>query len=121
MTLQSKNTKNIGRLKKRPEFLWVRENGQKWVSKGLIIELAPTDKDFWCYGVTVTKKVSTKAVTRNRIKRRLRAIADEILQQYPSNPHNIVIIGRHSTEDKDFEVLKRDLTWCLQKLGVEQG
>ena len=86
--------KKIDRLKKRSDFLWVQANGRKWISKGLIVEVANNTErgeDIGIrFGLTVSKKVSKLAVKRNLIKRRLRAIALEILPEYANQNLDIV-------------------------------
>jgi len=114
--------KKIDRLKKRSDFLWVQANGRKWISKGLIVEVANNTErgeDIGIrFGLTVSKKVSKLAVKRNLIKRRLRAIALEILPQYANQNLDIVLVGRYGAQERDFETLKKDLIWCLNKMEI---
>ncbi len=121
MFAKQSDIKSLGRLKKRSDFLWVqkisREQGTKWVCKGFIVELAKNDNFGVRYGLTVSKKVSKLAVTRNRVKRRLKAVACDILPHYKSQSFDIVLVGRQSTENRDYEDLQNDLIWCLKKLG----
>jgi ribonuclease P protein component len=66
-------------------------------------------------GFTVTRKVG-KAVVRNRMKRRLRALAREILPMrgHPGSDH--VMIGRTGGIERDFASLRQDLTRALEKV-----
>ena len=125
MFAKKSETNSLGRLKKRSDFLCVqkiaREKNSKWVAKGLIIETAPNDNLGVRYGLTVSKKVSKLAVTRNRVKRRLKAVACEILPNYKGQNFDIVLIGRHASEERDYADLKKDLIWCLGKLGYEKN
>ena len=115
--------KKIDRLKKRSDFLWVQANGRKWISKGLIVEVANNTErgeDIGIrFGLTVSKKVSKLAVKRNLIKRRLRAIALEILPEYANQNLDIVLVGRYGAQERDFETLKKDLIWCLNKMEIK--
>jgi ribonuclease P protein component len=65
-------------------------------------------------GFTVSKKVG-KAVVRNRMKRRFRALAHEILpeQGYAGSDH--IMIGRSSGIERDFGDLRKDLVRALAK------
>ena len=65
-------------------------------------------------GFTVSKKVGG-AVVRNRMKRRFRALAREILpeQGYAGADH--VMIGRGSGIERDFGELRQDLVRVLAK------
>ena len=65
-------------------------------------------------GFTVTKKIGN-AVVRNRMKRRFRELAREIL---PSSGHagsDHVMIGRTSGIERDFSDLRADLSKALER------
>ncbi len=107
-------------LKKRAEFLRVQGAGQKWVSPGVILMVAPLGTDqpgTVKFGLTVTKKLSKSAVVRNRIRRRLRAAAHDILPLYAKKGVDYVLIGRHETADLPYGKLCGDLKWCLKRLS----
>ena len=65
-------------------------------------------------GFTVTKKIGN-AVVRNRMKRRFRELAREIIPSsgYAGSDH--VMIGRSTGIERDFSALQTDLTKALQK------
>ena len=65
-------------------------------------------------GYTVSKKVGN-AVVRNRMKRRLRALAAELLpvRGIPGADH--VLIGRQSGIERDFSLLREELARALGK------
>ena len=65
-------------------------------------------------GFTVTKKIGG-AVVRNRMKRRLRALARELLPSggVPGADH--VLIGRTSGIERDFSLLRQELAKALDK------
>ena len=67
-------------------------------------------------GITVTKKIGN-AVVRNRMKRRFRALAREILPQHGITGADHVMIGRASGIERDFTALRKDLTKALEKLS----
>lgn len=123
MLANQSEIKSLGRLKKRSDFLWVQKQSKqhktKWVAKGMVIELCPNEDLGVRYGLTVSKRVSKLAVTRNRVKRRLKAVACDVLPQYKDQNFDIVLIGRVETETREYEDLKNDLVWCLKKLGYE--
>lgn len=113
------NMNDLDRLKKRSDFVLARDIGQSWVSHGLIVQVRPNQDQKKRIGFTVTKKVSTSAVKRNRIKRRLRTLAVDVLSQTGKENCDYVLIGRKATLDRDFELLKKDLIWCLAKMGFK--
>ena len=105
MKATKEQIKSLGRLKKRSDFLRVQGTGAKWVSKSLILQAGDNNDATIRFGLTVSKKTSASAVVRNRIKRRLRAAARDVLP------------GRTDTENRSYEDIKKDLAWCVRKLG----
>ena len=67
-------------------------------------------------GFTVTRKIGN-AVTRNRMKRRFRALAREIIPAsgIPGSDH--VMIGRPDGIERDFGLLRKDLAKALQRVS----
>ncbi|MCW9034505.1 MAG: ribonuclease P protein component [Alphaproteobacteria bacterium] len=130
----------IPHLKKRPEFLKVAATRRKWVTPGLILQERirvqpetknPEDKTLqgdvpdqniidgelpFRIGFTVSKKVGN-AVARNRARRRLRAVVEQVLPSYGKAGRDYVIIGRRQTIERPFDALKEDLTQALQRVG----
>lgn len=119
MFTKKSDIQKIDRLKKRSDFLCAQQSGRKWVSKGMIVEIVENQGLGIRYGLTVSKKVSPLAVTRNRIKRRLKAAACDVLPAYAGIDLDIVLIGRKTTQERDYKDLQNDLRWCLKKMNIE--
>jgi ribonuclease P protein component len=66
-------------------------------------------------GFTVTKKIGG-AVVRNRMKRRFRAVAREIVADRGFAGADHVMIGRAKGIERDFGLLRSELTTALDKL-----
>lgn len=115
--------RKISSLKQRADFLRLNKSKSKWIARTIIVQTAPrthsqaADPHALQCGITVTKRVFKSAVKRNRIKRRLRALAQDILTQRADPTHDYVFIGRDTTLTAPFSDLKRDLVWCLKKMG----
>jgi ribonuclease P protein component len=72
-------------------------------------------------GITVTKKVGN-AVVRNRIKRRFRALARDILPMHGIAGADHVLIGRDAALEREWSTLQADLSRALVKaMSVEPG
>lgn len=67
-------------------------------------------------GFTVTKKIGN-AVTRNRMKRRLRALARHLLPERGCPGADHVLIGRVGGNDRPFALLLTDLEKALQRIA----
>ena len=65
-------------------------------------------------GFTVTKRVGN-AVIRNRMKRRLRALARDLLPNGGTEGADHVLIGRSSGIERDFTALRGELGRALAK------
>ena len=107
-------------LKKRKEFVQIAEQGRKFITSGLVLQVLPRDEenkfgDVIRVGFTTTKKVGN-AVKRSRVRRRLRVLAWEILPLMGTPGCDYVLIGRTATFDKPFDELKKDLTFALKKI-----
>jgi len=66
-------------------------------------------------GFTVTKKIGG-AVVRNRMKRRFRALAQEIVPARGFAGADHVMIGRAKGIERDFSLLKTELANALDRL-----
>lgn len=118
----------ILRLKHRQEFTTIAKSGEKIATKGLVLQVLKTpegiaglpEKEGWLrVGFTATKKVGN-AVVRNRLKRRLRALASLILPHYAKPGFDYVFIARGAAIDRPFPDLVKDLRYALHQTGTFQ-
>lgn len=107
------------RLKKRREFQAVAASGQKVVTTSMVVQVcfpdAVSDGSAVRVGFTVTKKQGN-AVVRNRIRRRMRAVADTWLAQDGVPGADYVLIGRASAQEADFAVMVRDFRYAMRRI-----
>jgi ribonuclease P protein component len=66
-------------------------------------------------GITVTRKIGG-AVVRNRMKRRFRSLAREVLPEKGLPGADHVLIGRSGGVERDFALLRAELESALAKL-----
>ncbi len=135
----SSRISELPRLKKRRQFLRVARKGRKWATPGLVLQAKRQEADeSGCVaalddksgqasdgksglasgprvGYTVSRKVGN-AVSRNRAKRRLRAVAGQVLPAHGRAGWDFVIIGRQGTLRRSFPNLVKDLKTALRKL-----
>jgi ribonuclease P protein component len=123
---------SVGRLKRRADFLRVAAARRKWAAPGLILQVSPqpeaapdpsgaetirpeTDRaDEIRVGFTASRKVGN-AVRRNRARRRLKALAAEMIAANANHGLDLVLIARPATVDRPFDELRRDLQQSLQR------
>jgi ribonuclease P protein component len=106
-------------IKKRSDFVNIKKNGEKSYAKGLILETKENKNPTGNIrvGYTATKRLGN-AVTRNRIKRRFRALSSQILPLLARPDYDYVIIGRKGTLERSLEDLKKDLKYSLHKTNT---
>lgn len=105
----------IRKMRVRREFL-AANKGARFPSPGLLL-IVHDRKDgdpAIGLGLTVTKKIGN-AVVRNRMKRRYRALAAELLPVYGVAGADHVFIGRHSAVERDFDAMRADLKNALKR------
>lgn len=110
----------LGRLKTRPEFLFVsNRNGKSKYSAqpSVIIQMRKhtTRVTGVNCGFTATKKIGN-AVVRNRAKRRLRECAREFLPHMGQAGHDYVFIARQTTATCDWQTLCNQTQKALLRL-----
>lgn len=108
----------LARIKQRPDFLRIGQDGRKWVTPFFILQAqAQTPPSSIRVGFTVSKKAGN-AVKRNRIRRRLRALADNVLVTHGKAGMDYVFVGRAAAFDCEFEELKKNLLWALKRMDL---
>ena len=94
----------------RRDFLQARHQGEKALSRGLVIQATRRNGDDWRVGLTASKKIGN-AVCRNRARRRMRALARLHLAPLARPGVDYVLIARHDTGSCDWQ----DFVTGLQK------
>ena len=104
---------------KRADFLKAAKARSK-AAHGLVLQARDRgDADSFRVGFTVTKKVGN-AVTRNRVRRRLREAAKLRLGELARPGFDYVLIGRKATIDRDFGSLLGDLAYAARKVHMSR-
>lgn len=123
----------LSRLKRRADFLRVAGQRRKWVTPGVMLQVAASPPDRISgqaaaqtdlqdeaqvqVGFTASRKVGN-AVTRNRARRRLKAVVDEVMPLYAKPGFDYVLIARRDTATRPYALLIEDLKLALRKTGA---
>jgi len=116
--MSAANLSVLLKLTKRREFL-AANKASKAVTNSFILQsrYRGDDSDDVRVGFTASKKVGN-AVIRNLAKRRMRALAREMITKNGKSGHDYVLIARRdATTVFPFEVLRKDLKKALEKLS----
>ena len=119
-------TAGVTRLKQRADFLRIAGSGRKRVTPGFVLQadrtpasaLAEQEGAAMRVGYTVTRKVG-KAVVRNKAKRRLRAIARDVLGECGEPGFDYVLIGRRTTTTRPYGNLVAELRTALSQVHAD--
>lgn len=106
--------KKILSIRKRQDFLNLRIKGSKFSSKYFIIYHQKKNQDKLTVGITVSKKHGN-AVTRNRIKRLIRAIFIKHIGTVPCSME-IEVIPKKRPDKYKFKSLEEDFLKVLPNL-----
>ncbi|MBT6204330.1 MAG: ribonuclease P protein component [Rhodospirillaceae bacterium] len=111
----------VARLKRRRDYLRVAAARRKAVLPGMVVQALERDSDDSDVraGFTASRKVGN-AVRRNKARRRLKALADELLPSQGTPATDYVLIARHTTVERDFADLRDDLEKALQRLSTKR-
>lgn len=86
---------------------------------GFVLQTAPIPPDLSTpairVGFTVSRKVGN-AVVRNRVRRRLREIAREVIPQMARADQDYVLVGRQGAIARDYLALRAELGEALKRL-----
>jgi ribonuclease P protein component len=110
----------IGRLKTRPEFLYVK-GGTRFATPSLVLQArrrAPasaTAPHLARFGFTATKTIGG-AVVRNRARRRLKEAVRLAGHDHAAEGYDYVLIARGGTVQRPFTELIKDLERALAKV-----
>ncbi len=105
-------------IKKRSDFL-AANRGKRYATPGfvLLVKDRHDDDPAIRLGITITKKVGN-AVVRNRMRRRFRELARDMLADKGQAGADHILIGRDGGIEREFGELRADMARALDKLCV---
>ena len=105
------------RLTRTRDFAAVREGGKSWTGRCLILAIRPRPDATQAHaGFTTTKRIGN-AVTRNRVRRRLRMIVRDNFPRLTVT-HDIVTIAKYPAVKADFASLKQEWEKLASRAGL---
>ncbi|MDD3020430.1 MAG: ribonuclease P protein component [Alphaproteobacteria bacterium] len=112
--------KATSRLTQQAAFDSLRKTKIRWVSKGFALQAmqATTPSEQLGFCIIASKKTAKSAVLRNRMRRRLRAVALEILPHHAKSGIDYMVVARKDAPTLGIEELRRDMVWCLKRLDL---
>lgn len=109
--------KKINIIKESKDFEKIIKKGKLLKNKYYILYYLPNDDNkYYRFGISVGKKISNKAVIRNKLKRRLKSIIDNHKNLYQNNKDYIIIMERSCLE-ANYQELENNFIDILNKLN----
>ncbi|MGB3298584.1 MAG: ribonuclease P protein component [Phormidesmis sp.] len=114
------------RLRSSQDFSQVHRKGSRAATQNMAIRaLATQDRSVdgnssalsSCFGISISRKVSKRAVVRNRIKRQIKAA----IRRYLPNTEpgwQVAIVVRAAAVECEFDDFLRELEYLLKKLKI---
>lgn len=106
--------KNL-RLKKKKDFERVQKQGRTEKGSFLVLKFIPNESEKSRIGFVCSKKVSKKAIVRNKIKRRIRAAVKEAEIKAG---YDIVLFAKVNVKEKSFWEIKSLVKSLFQRAGL---
>ena len=109
---------HLSGIKKRQDFLRLSSLNYKWVSPAFILQIASTLKksiqpSMVRIGFVVSCKIGN-SVSRNKCKRRLKALSHIIFPLYGKEFNDYILIARYKCLTRNFNFMKNDLIKGLE-------
>jgi len=104
--------KKENRLTKKNDFERVYKKGRGLKADSLFLKILENDKGVTRIGIVVSKKVSKKAVERNKVKRRIREI---IRKMDLKSGFDIIIVTYPSIKEKKFDQIEDEIIYLFKK------
>lgn len=105
------------RLRNREDFALLRKDGTRYSQRCLSLIVLKEHSERRLAGYIVSKRISKKAVVRNRVKRRLRASFEKQMKHV--KPGSILLfIARPNAATSEFSELDKQVNHLLKKAQV---
>ncbi|MDD3032766.1 MAG: ribonuclease P protein component [Candidatus Pacebacteria bacterium] len=104
--------KRENRLTKKKDFERVYKKGRGIKTDSLFLKILENEQEITRIGIVISKKVSKRAVIRNKIKRRIR----EIVKKSSLKPgFDLIIVTYPQIKEKDFQQLEEEINQLFKK------
>ena len=106
------------RLRENADFQRLRREGRTQVHPLLVLSVLPNELEHSRFGFAVGRRIG-KAVTRNRIKRRMREAVRVRLQKHEIDAGwDLVFIARRPIRDASFDQVDEAIGLVLRRAGL---
>ena len=100
------------RLRTKRHFARVQSNSRKLYSRHFAILVSPAEQDRSRIGITITKKIDSRAVVRNRLRRKIREVF-RLNREHFAGSFDIIVIARNNAPECSSADVKREIMGAL--------
>lgn len=107
-------------LKKQKDFQHLYQRGKVFGNRNLVIYYLKNGKDTNRLGIVVSKKISNRAVVRNKIRRQIK----EAYRQNESGflqGYDLILIAKASCKEAEYKVIEKSLQHLFYKQHLLRG
>ncbi len=104
----------LNRLTQNKDFQRIYDHGKTHRSPYLMIKVLENELSINRLGIVVNKKVSKKAVVRNKVKRQIRHLLSGKLFQLKSG-YDIIVVTYPKIRDQGYETIRENLMEVFRK------
>ena len=108
--------KVINRIKANEEFVATVKKGKTLKASPYVVHYLNNNQNVCRIGLSVSKKIGN-AVTRNRVKRQIRAMCDSLID-YNAHTFDVVIVVKPEFLNRTFDDNKTTLSKLLSGIGI---
>ena len=108
------NTKG---LKKDSDFRKVYKHGKSFANRYLVMYILENKSDSSRIGISVSKKVGN-AITRNKIRRRIKEAYRLNIDENVKNGYDIIFIARVSCNEAEYKDIDKDINHLVKKSNL---
>lgn len=104
------------RLTSNKEYNQVYNHGKRFTGRFILVFIRKNALNNNRFGIVTSKKIG-KAVTRNLVKRRIRAIIAGNMDRFHGH-NDVVLVARYNTGEAPYHLLEKDVLTVLRKAGL---
>lgn len=104
-------------LKKDSDFRKVYKYGKSVANKYLVMYILNNKLEYSRLGISVSKKVGN-ATVRNKVKRRIREVYRNLIDENVKSGYDIVFIARVSSKDVDYKAIEKSVLFLSKKSNI---
>ncbi|MEA1914349.1 MAG: ribonuclease P protein component [Campylobacterota bacterium] len=101
------------RLNSQRDFSRIYRSGSKWHTHSFVAFFMPDEK--FSFGFVTSKKIGN-AVVRNKARRRLRAVVNDLASKLKTGKY--IFVAKDTLAHNDYDKLKKDFHFAFKRLEL---